>query len=134
MSPRPLTFLLAAIVLCGCRISRDQVNPHVRDIDTSWIEPGTTTRREVIDRIGMPPTARGIGGVTGDSFRWTLLDRRSGTLEIGYIVTPTFELSHAHYSEDILVKFSDDGVVSLVSRTVSDGNTTRITEWKEAPR
>ena len=65
------------------------------------------------------------------AFRWTLYDKRTGTLEAGYIVTPTFELSRAHFAEDILVKFDESGKVSLVSRTVSDGENVRITEWKE---
>jgi hypothetical protein len=131
MSGRLLIFLFAACLLGGCKIARDQVNLHVREIDTSWIEPGITTRRQVIDRIGIPPAAKGLGGVTADTFRWTLYDRYTGTLEAGYIVTPTFELSRAHFAEDILVKFDESGKVSLVSRTVSDGKDVRITEWKE---
>jgi hypothetical protein len=132
MATRLLTCLFASLALCGCHISRSQVNPHIRDIDTSWIRPGETTRRQVIDRIGLPPTAKDIGGVTADSFRWSLHDRRTGTLEIGRIVTPTFELSHAHFAEDILVKFDKDGKVCLLSRTASDGKQTRIIEWKAA--
>ena len=131
MTIRLPIIILAAFFLYGCKIARDQVNIHVRDIDTSWIEPGVTTRRQVIDRIGMPPTAKGLGGVTADAFRWTLYDKRTGTLEAGYIVTPTFELSRAHFAEDILIKFDESGKVSLVSRTVSDGKNVRITEWKE---
>jgi hypothetical protein len=69
MSGRLLIFLFAACLLGGCKIARDQVNLHVREIDTSWIEPGITTRRQVIDRIGIPPTAKGLGGVTADTFR-----------------------------------------------------------------
>ena len=46
-------------------------------------------------------------------------------------MTPTFELSRAHFAEDILIKFDESGKVSLVSRTVSDGENVRITEWKE---
>ena len=131
MSGRLLIFLFAAYLLGGCKIARDQVNLHGREIDTSWIEPGITTRRQVIDRIGIPPAAKGLGGVTADTFRWTLYDRYTGTLEAGYIVTPTFELSRAHFAEDILVKFDESGKVSLVSRTVSDGKDVRIMEWKE---
>ena len=134
MSGRLLIFLFAAYLLGGCKIARDQVNLHVREIDTSWIEPGITTRRQVIDRIGIPPAAKGLGGVTADTFRWTLYDRYTGTLEAGYIVTPTFELSRAHFAEDILVKFDESGKVSLVSRTVSDGKDVRITQWKEIRR
>ncbi len=131
MSRSLLIFLFAAFLLGGCKIARDQVNLHVREIDTSWIEPGVTTRRQVIDRIGIPPAAKGLGGVTADTFRWTLYDRYTATLETGYIVTPTFELSRAHFAEDILVKFDESGKVSLVSRTESDGKDVRITEWKE---
>ena len=131
MSRSLLIFLFAAFLLGGCKIARDQVNLHVREIDTSWIEPGVTTRRQVIDRIGIPPAAKGLGGVTADTFRWTLHDRYTATLEAGYIVTPTFELSRAHFAEDILVKFDESGKVSLVSRTESDGKDVRITEWKE---
>jgi hypothetical protein len=127
-----LKFLFAVFLLNGCKIARDQVNLHVRDIDTSWIEPGVTTRRQVIDRIGIPPTAKGLGGVAADTFRWTLYDKYTGTLEVGYVITPTFEFSRAHFAEDILVKFDELGKVSLVSRTVSDGKTVRITEWKES--
>lgn len=132
MAARPLPFcILASLIMCGCQFSRSQVNPHIRDIDTSWIIPGETTRRQVIDRIGIPPTANELGGVTADSFRWTLHDRRTGTLEIGRFVTPTFEFSHAHSAEDILLKFDKDGKVALLSRTLSDGRRTRIIEWKE---
>ena len=46
-------------------------------------------------------------------------------------MTPTFELSRAHFAEDILVKFDESGKVSLVSRTMSDGKNVCITEWKE---
>lgn len=132
MAARPLPIcILASLIMCGCQFSRSQVNPHIRDIDTSWIIPGETTRRQVIDRIGIPPTANELGGVTEDSFRWTLHDRRTGTLEIGRFVTPTFEFSHAHSAEDILLKFDKDGKVALLSRTLSDGRRTRIIEWKE---
>ena len=46
-------------------------------------------------------------------------------------MTPTFELSRAHFAEDILIKFDEAGKVSLVSRTVSDGKNVRIVQWKE---
>lgn len=128
---RLLPYVFASLVLCGCQISRHQTNPHIRDIDTSWIQPGETTRRQVIDRIGIPPAGKDLGGVTADSFRWTLHDRRTGALEIGHILTPTFEFSHTHSAEDILVKFDSDDKVALLIRTVSDGNQTSIIEWKE---
>ena len=36
------------------------MNGHVRQIDTSWIEPGRTTRDEVIARIGRPADVLGV--------------------------------------------------------------------------
>lgn len=131
----PALLALLLLVSGGCRISRDRVNPHVRDIDTSWIVPGETTRRAVIDRIGFPPATGGHGGgVTADAFRWTIKDTRTVTLEAGYVVTPTFELSRSGSAEDILVTFDGEGTVTLVSRTVSDGRNTRIVEWRESRR
>ena len=40
--------------------SRTVVNGHVRNMDTSWIEPGKTTRDDVIARLGRPPAVLGI--------------------------------------------------------------------------
>lgn len=52
---------LSALALGGCAsFTRTVVNAHVRQIDTSWIEPGRTTRDEVIARIGRPPDILGI--------------------------------------------------------------------------
>ena len=49
------------LALGGCTsFTRTVVNGHVRDIDTAWIEPGRTTRDEVIGRIGRPPSILGI--------------------------------------------------------------------------
>ena len=94
MSSRLLRLALVAILpLGGCTFSRAVVNPRVRDIDTSWIVPGKTTRRDVIDRIGYPPHVRELGGVKPKSFRWTTYDLSTQTLAVGYIVTPTFDRS-----------------------------------------
>lgn len=127
-------FLTLSAFAGGCRFAREIVNPHVRDLDTAWIQPGRTTRAEVVDRLGMPPTVRELGGVRKDSFRWTCCDTFTRTLEAGYIVTPTFERGHERFAEDILIRFDDRGVVTLVSRTRTRGDRIEAVEWREAER
>lgn len=124
--------LLLAAALAGCTFSRDVVNPEVRDIDTSWIVPGKTTRRDVIARIGFPPHVRELSGVRPDSFRWTTYDTGGWEMAVGYVLTPTFKREHEHFANDILVRFDKDDVVDFVSRTCSEGEGVRILEWKEA--
>lgn len=126
--------LIAALaaMLSGCTFSRATVNDYVRDLDTSWIVPGRTTRTEIIDRLGMSPASREGGGVTAGSFRWVCADSFGTKLEAGYIVTPTFERTDRHFAEDILILFDERGVVELVSRTASrDGREIELKEWRE---
>lgn len=130
----PVLSALAAALLAGCSVNRTVVNGHVREIDTAWIVPGETTRDDVIRRIGMPPTVKHMGGVRKDSFRWVTVDTRGKKLEAGYILTPTFEFSNDCFAHDLLITFDREGVVTLVSRTASDGENVRLLEWREAPR
>ena len=52
---------LGALLLGGCTsFHRTVVNAHVKDIDTAWIEPGKTTKDEIVARIGRPPSVVGI--------------------------------------------------------------------------
>ena len=67
LMPRCLTLFLFAAALVGCSFDRVVVNGYVRDLDTSWIQPGVTTRAEVIDRLGRPPAMVGAKGVRPDS-------------------------------------------------------------------
>ena len=132
MFSRILRFaLVATLPLGGCTFSRAVVNPRVRDIDTSWIVPGTTTRRDVVDRIGYPPHVRELGGVKPNSFRWTTYDLSTRTLAAGYIVTPTFEKGRECFAHDILICFDAHGVVTLLSRTAVVDGRLRIVDWKE---
>lgn len=129
---RLIAFLLIGGVLSGCTFSRAIVNAHVRDLDTTWIELGRTTRADVIARLGLPPVSHDGGGIGKNSLRWVCGDTFTGTLEAGYIVTPTFEKGRAHWAHDLLILFDDADVVSLVSRTASgDGNEVRVLEWRE---
>lgn len=132
---RLAVLLPVCALFCGCTFSRAVVNAHVRDMDTSWIVPGRTTRAEVIARIGLPPVSREGGGIGKNALRWVCGDTFTGTLEVGYIVTPTFEKGRAHWAHDLLILFDEADVVSLVSRTASeDGDKVRVLEWREVPQ
>ena len=123
-----------AIVFCGCSFSREIVNPEVRALDVSWIEPGVTTKAEVVARLGFPPTVRGLSGVSKDQFRWTTLDTFTKSFVAGYILTPTFEFSDEDYADDILIRFDAEDRVSLVSRMVVREGRLHQAVWKEAKR
>ena len=49
--------------LVGCSFSRAVTNAQFAALDTSWIEPGVTTKDDVIARIGRPPAVLGAGQV-----------------------------------------------------------------------
>lgn len=58
-------FLVTALLLVasGCSIRREVSNAHLRELDSSWIEPGVTTRREVLRYFSFPASGReGRGG------------------------------------------------------------------------
>lgn len=132
MNPRLVLFALLPLFWAGCTISRSVVNPQVRDMDTSWIQPGVTTRSDVVARLGMPPLMIDGGGVTEDSFQWVRSDTFSRVLELGYYVVPSFEATRGRDTEDILIRFNDNDVVTLVSRTSTcGGEKTKVLEWRE---
>lgn len=123
---------VCASVFCGCRFSREIVNPDVRALDVAWVEPGVTTRADVVSRLGMPPTVRGMGGVGKDQFRWTMIDTMTKSFEAGYILTPTFEFADEDYADDILIRFDSQDRVTLVSRVVVQDGRRRQVLWKES--
>ena len=56
-----LAVCVVSAALAGCvNFTRTVVNGHVRAMDSSWIEPGRTTRDDVIARWGRPPAIIGI--------------------------------------------------------------------------
>lgn len=150
---------LLSLFACGCSVSRIVVNEQYRQLDTSWIVPGETTRSDVLRRFGYPaagnpvraasgmPLRRPLMGETSpiversdmmmpqshEALQWTVSDRLQVELVAGYIVTPTFARDRQHPAENILVRFDERDVVSLVSRTRSkDGRKVELVEWKES--
>ena len=130
--------VLCAAVCCafaGCTFDRTVINRHVRDIDTSWIVPGVTTREEIVAKIGLPPTVKDVGiGIAKDSMRWVSVDTFEKKFEGGWIVTPTFVDGIGFFSHDLLITFDATGKVRLVSRTRSDGKKIELVEWREVRR
>lgn len=61
------TVSLLCLMLAGCSFSRTVTNGYVRQLDTSWIEPGVTTRADIVNRLGRPPAMIGIKGEKGGS-------------------------------------------------------------------
>lgn len=149
-----------AAIIAGCTFSRTVVNAHVREIDTSWIEAGVTTKADIVARLGRPPAVMGVGGGSDEmnrfyasylakrprgidvrdedvdgprmnAFRWYVADSFNGSFEGGQWIVPTFSKGSSHRAHDILVLFDEKDVVKLLSRTeVVDGKV-RILEWKE---
>ena len=60
-----LVVVLLAVIAGGCSFSRTVTNGFVRQMDTSWIEPGKTTREDIVNRLGYPPAMTGIKGERG---------------------------------------------------------------------
>lgn len=153
--------LIPSLFVCGCSVRRIVVNEQYRQLDTAWIEPGVTTRVEVLRRFGYPssgnsqrassgePLRRPLLGETSpiieradmmmpqchEAMQWTVSDTFQVELVAGYIVTPTFASDKQHPAENILVRFDENDVVSLVSRTRSeDGRKVEVVDWKESRR
>ena len=127
--------LALAMFGAGCTFDRTVVNRDVRDIDTSWIVPGVTTRGEIVAKLGLPPTVKDVGiGIAKNSMRWVSVDTFEKKFEAGYILTPTFSDSIGFYSHDLLITFDDAGTVTLVSRTKGDGEKVELIEWREVKR
>ena len=148
----------AALAFVGCSFSRTVVNGHVRELDSSWIRPGRTTKSEVVARMGRPPSILGVregmaryyddylalwpkgvdmegedvDGPEMNAFRWSCYDSFSGSFEGGHWIIPTFAKGGCHRAHDLLILFDRDDVVSLVSRTELVDDRVRILEWREA--
>lgn len=128
-----LVALFLLLSAAGCSFSRAIVNPHHARHDTSWIVIGKTTRADVVERLGMPPgEIGGRSGVKGDTMRWVTSDAFTCTLEAGWLVTPTFEVSRERHQHDLLVAFDSSGVVTLVSRSERVNGVNRVLEFREA--
>jgi len=164
---RGLTAILLTAILSGCTFSRVVVNGYVRDLATAWIEPGKTTKAEIVARLGIPPSLVGAKGVRpgsnevmgmllgrGDAggapavgteaeghfranasrtFRWYASDTAVRMFEGGWIVYPTFSDSVSRRSHDIFIRFDEQDVVRLVSRTELRDGAVTVLEWREAP-
>lgn len=129
--------LALVVALCGgCTFSRVRTNPEVADLETAWIVPGTTTYREVVGRLGMPPPVGQADSapafVSAETLHWLSTDTRIFELKVGYIVSPIFRRSRTAAADDVLIRFDNAGVVRQVSRTRRRGDETTVLDFREA--
>ena len=84
MTARLIAALLG-VAAGGCSFSRTVSNGFVRQMDTSWIEPGKTTREDIVNRLGYPPAMTGIKGERGGTSGaiGTLLGQNGGHPAVG---------------------------------------------------
>ena len=104
--------VLVAALCGGCTFSRVRTNPEVANLETAWIVPGTTTYREVVGRLGMPPPVGQADSAPA-------------------FVSPIFRRSRTVAADDVLIRFDDAGVVRQVSRTRQRGEETEVLDFRE---
>lgn len=129
-----VTFLMV-LPICGCFIARDVVNPQIRNLDTDWITPGITTKAEIVSELGLPtldPITN--SSITDDTFHWKSSDTFTMSLDIGWIFTPTFQISKTRKSEDILIRFDENDTVEFISRTSANHHKNELIQWKGNPK
>lgn len=125
-------FLVLLLPCTGCIISRVTANGHVRSMKTDWIEPGKTTRGQIIAKLGYPSAQPGEGGgAAQDQLRYQSLDTRSYIFEGGIFLSPTFEKTVTRSRHDILITFDKQGVVKRISRVEDDSGAIRVLEYRE---
>ncbi|MEG1480169.1 MAG: hypothetical protein RSD41_04105 [Kiritimatiellia bacterium] len=94
-------------------------NERIEKLETSWIVPGVTTDREVLQKLGLPPPVGRADDspayLSAESLRYCSQDTRIWKLQLGYILTPIFEQTNTVIAHDISIRFKD-GIVTQISR------------------
>ena len=73
--------LLVLVLLApACFLSRETVNEPIRRADVERLAPGTTTAREVVERLGAPNEVVQLGGRTAYRYDFTTTKRAGFTL------------------------------------------------------
>jgi len=122
--PIHLAVLILVASLSACAFDRTQVNEQYLGMDTSSIEVGKTTWREVIRELGPPSptvsTENPLEYVSLRHLKYSSTDRRSTSFLFGYLLIMNFDWSDQQPVEELIVEFDDNGVVSGVWRTYND--------------
>ena len=113
----PLALLAAVMALAsGCSFNRTIINANVMEADTSFVEVGKTTWREVLDRLG-PPSVR----AEDDTFRYTLSKRylryvcheiKTAEFVLTYYLSLPFSWSDSWPLYELFIEFDERGVVA----------------------
>lgn len=114
---RRLSALAALLVIQGCAFRTTVFNPFTADLDPAWIEPGTTTWVDVLDRWG-PPMPRTSEALTTELptlryFRYTKTVTKTFVVFIPpmYLILP-WSWTDEQRTREVMVEFDDAGVVS----------------------
>ena len=103
----------------ACSIQRTVVNPQFQHLDRSWIQPGTTTFQQVLERFGPPVSVADPQGLINLQYstralRYTSYDKKV----LGFITPAWIALDFAWEDTqpifDLVVEFSPDRTVSQI--------------------
>lgn len=133
--PSLVMMVMLTVVGSGCTFSRITTNDHVKSLDAQWVQPGKTTRAEVIRRLGMPPPIGETHNITQaiapGTLHYVASDTRQRTLGLGYILTLDFVVSETNEANDLLFLFDENDVVRRISRTHRDGEEVTLLDYRE---
>ena len=113
---------LALILLLaqGCAFNRTVVNGHVRNMDTTFIQPGQTTGWQVIDRLGPPPPKPENYNeklYSQNFIRYTCYETRTVGFTIVYVVYLPWWWMDTQAVDETFISLDDNGVVKDVIKT-----------------
>ena len=75
-----MTLLVLALLSPSCFIARETVNEPIRRADVETLVPGTTTAREVVERLGGPNEVVQLGSRTAYRYDFTTTKRAGFTI------------------------------------------------------
>ena len=119
------TIILCSIALMlllaqGCVFNRTVVNGQLRNLDTSFIEPGKTTGWDVIEKLGPPPpTIENYNEpLCSDNYiRYSCIESRTTRFTIAYVLYLPWWWNDTQAVHETLINLDDNGVVEEVIET-----------------
>ena len=108
--------LLLCSVVAGCAWHRSVVNARVRDLDTSFIQPGKTTWLDVVRELGPPDVP--FKDLRTLHYRYT--DHRVSAFKFTYFLFLPFGWYDRQRRVELLIETDNDGVVTSVARSRRD--------------
>jgi hypothetical protein len=122
MQKTKLFYSLALMLLLaqGCAFNRTVINGHVRNLDTSFIQPGKTTAWEILEQFGPPtPTPENSDErlFTDNYMRYSCMESRTTSFIITYVLYLPWRWNDTQATHETLINLDDNGVVKDVIKT-----------------